>query len=280
MEIERQNLRKYLLGDLPEKLTEEIDLQIISDISLEDELGCAEDNLMEDYLEDRLSPREFDLFHINFLTSDERRNQLKHTKLIKEYAQDITQKVTSDELLLERPRSFTQKLGGFFEHNLRPLPAVFTLLVLCLLVGLSWRLLFYNPPAGAPARSENEVAELNIRDLTDLSALQGLSTVNLISGTFRDSSTTRQLSANQLSETVLFRLALPTSSTPGDLYRVKLQKDGQELFLPVKVPSYNNQSGREIRLILPSALLRPGKYEINVSQENLQGVITYPFSVQ
>ena len=60
MEIERQNIRKYLLGDLSGKLTE--------------------DDLIEDNLDGGLSSTEVELFHQNFLTSDERKGHLNLTK--------------------------------------------------------------------------------------------------------------------------------------------------------------------------------------------------------
>jgi hypothetical protein len=123
--------------------------------------------------------------------------------------------------------------------------------------------------------------ELNNRDLSDLGAFEHASTVNLIDGTFRDSSPARQLDAARFTETVLFRLALPASSAPPSSFQVKIRKGGQEPFLSLEARSYSNQSGQEIRLLLPSSQLGPGNYEINVFRDNLQGpAITFPFSVR
>lgn len=68
-EINIANLKQYLLGNLPPQEAEAIDLQIISDESSEEKLLWAESELMEDYLDETLSPTDVELFKENFLVS-------------------------------------------------------------------------------------------------------------------------------------------------------------------------------------------------------------------
>ena len=68
METETREIKRYLLGSLTPPEMEAIDLQIIADENTEESLVCAESELMEDYLDQMLSPPEVALFEQNFLT--------------------------------------------------------------------------------------------------------------------------------------------------------------------------------------------------------------------
>ncbi|MEJ7701662.1 MAG: hypothetical protein WKF71_18755 [Pyrinomonadaceae bacterium] len=66
MKDENTKYKQYLLGNLSAMEIEEIDLQLISDKSLEERLYWAESELAEDYLDNVLSPPEVALFEKTF----------------------------------------------------------------------------------------------------------------------------------------------------------------------------------------------------------------------
>ena len=116
MENDTIKLRQYLLESLQEKEAEELDLQIISNKSLEEELYLAEDALIEDYLDETLPAAEVELFHKNFLISEAREDQLKELAALKNYAQNTIQKEVSGK----PADNFFQKLKNAFTLNFRP----------------------------------------------------------------------------------------------------------------------------------------------------------------
>jgi hypothetical protein len=263
-------LKHYLLGSLSEEEIEEIDLRIISGKISEEQLSIAEDNLMEDFLEETLSPPETELFYKNFLVTDERKCDLQHFFLLKKYVQNIIgNEITSKPETLASA-NFFEKLKRLFNLNLRLVTAAFAFLIL----GLAISLYFYNS-------GNKEVAGLNERDLSNLSEYTNLSAISLIPGAYRDSTETKNLSAAQLTDRVLFQLALPVEVGSESVFNARIIKEQTVVSTLNKIPAYKNQGGRELRLILPASLLKKGDYKIEVAPENAKAVlIVYPFAIR
>ena len=281
MDLENPKLREYLLGNLPEKIAEEIDLRVISDKSLEDELNRAEDELIEEYLEEALTPREIELFHGNFLVSDERETHLRHILLLKRHAREAESKKDSKQTQVFPSETFFQKAYRFFQGNLRPSTAVLSVIILGVAIVVGWQLFFHNVPVSERASLENEFTALNRKDLGDLSLFQNVSVESLSPGTYRDSGSIKSLPARELTDTILFRLPLPMGVDSERLFTANLIKEDMVIFSLRGLPSYGNPGGKELRLILPSSLLKKGDYKISIRQESSSDlVIGYPFTVR
>ena len=69
-------LRSYVLGELDEERRVELEERLIMEPDLFELLGPEEDELVEDYLEDVLTPQEKAAFEQQFLTNDDRRWQV------------------------------------------------------------------------------------------------------------------------------------------------------------------------------------------------------------
>ncbi|HEX8736859.1 MAG TPA: hypothetical protein VF721_16115 [Pyrinomonadaceae bacterium] len=275
MENEIVKLKQYLLGNLSSSEAEEIDLQIIADESLEEKLAWAESELAEDFLEGTLSPQETELFHKNFLISPERENQLKHIALFKKYAQDACLPEQSAETDDESPDNFFQRLKDFFASNRRPVTAVFALLIICLALGITWKI-FFSAPNVELTQLEKEYAAKNSGDLSNITGF-----VNLSAGTSRDSSSDIKLKHEKLPDDVLFGLALPAEVGDETLFSVQLLKDEKAVFRQNQIRVYRNRSGQEIRLFLPKSVLAKGRYQIkleNTTAKNLTA--NYNFTVE
>lgn len=273
-ETEIREIKRYLLGGLTPPEMEAFDLQIIAESDSEEKLSWAESELIEDYLDATLSPPEVVLFEQNFLVSSERQTQMRQLSLLKHYARQAAATEVLEKVGETPPESFLEKLKRNLSLNLLPATAVFALVV----VGL-FAAVFYST-IDKQTVSEKEFAAINHQDLSDLAELKPLAAISLTSGVFRDSSDLRRLAASQLTEKVLFRLALPVQSGSPDKFKSELVTDGKVIFTQNQLPFYTNSSGREVRLLLPSTELKKGTYQIRLASENAKNsILTYSFAI-
>ena len=268
------NLKQYLLGNLSSPETEAIDLRIISDENSEEVLLWAESELMEDYLDEILSPSEVKLFKENFLVSPERRAQFEQIALLRNYARNAAAKESVRKLSKTPPDNLLEKLKNYLTMNWRLTTAACALFVIGL-VGI-----FYFT-ANRPTASEKEFAALNQKDLSNLAEFESSAALSLISGVYRNSGGLQKMPEPQSGEKILFRLALPVQSAAPDKFRVELVKDGKTVFTQNQLPFYSNPNGQEIRLLLPSSALKKGIYQIKLTKENaVESNFAYGFAVE
>jgi cell division protein FtsB len=79
-------LKRYVLGELDEQPRLEFEERLVVDPELFELLGPTEDELVEEYLEDVLSPAERARFERHFLTNEDRRWHLEFVQLLKDRA--------------------------------------------------------------------------------------------------------------------------------------------------------------------------------------------------
>ena len=269
-----KDYKQYLLGNLSPPEFEAIDWQIISDADSEEKLLWAESDLIEDYLDETLSSNEIELFKSNFLVSSERISQFKQISLMRNYARRAATKSVSEKACETAPESFSAKLKNFFSLNWRPLTAVSALVVVGIFAA------FYLT-ANNQTASEIEYAALNQKDLSNLEEYKPLTNLSLMSGVFRDSGDSRKLAQSKLTEKVLFRLALPVQSNAPDKFAAELVKDGKTVFTINNLPFYTNPNGQELRLLLPSTVLKKGTYQLKLTKQSAPELLfVYNFTVE
>ncbi len=281
MDNQNLNLRAYFLGQLTDDGLAETELQILSDASLEEKMYSVESDLMEDYLDETLAPDEKDLFDKNFLITAERRKRLDLLKLLKEHAQNIRRNKEIVSLKPEEKPTFLDSLKKLFSPNLKPAAILATVLVLA--VGFSWIFFFYNAGQRDVARVENSVRELNRKDFSNPVEYQKFSNLTLTPGSLRSSGGKNNLTENNLTDTVFLRLTLPIEINSDKFYTAKLIKDGKPVLTLDQMHTYQNQTGREIRMLLPASELKKGEYQIELREENSSNEnakIFYTFTVQ
>lgn len=287
MDNEILKLKQYLLGNLSPRETEEIDLQLIADETLEEKLYWAESELAEDFLEGTLAPQETELFYKHFLVSPERENQLKHIAILKKYALDARPPEKSGERADESSDNkssdnFFRRLKNFFAAIPRP-AMVAALLIIVLLPAVS--ILYFQSFGDINAeltQLEKEYAEKNRGDLSNPADFRNASPVNLTPGISRDADSGNKLNRSALSEDLFFSLALEFEVADETLFNAQLLKDEKAVFRQNHIRVYRNPSGQEIRFFLPkSALAAKGQYQIrleNPPQKNL--TLVYYFTVE
>jgi hypothetical protein len=275
MENDAIKLRQYLLASLQEKEANEFDLILISNKSLEEELYLAEDALIEDYLDETLSPAEVELFHKNFLVSELRKDQLKELATLKNYAQNKIQKEVSGKTA----DNFFQNLKNAFTLNFRPVTVALSLLLIGILAAGIWQF-GLSGSTDEIALLEKEAAALNGQDLSDLRTYENFSKLSLFSGLLRSSNSAPKLSSDGLSDKILIRLALPPEEN-SSVFNAKIIRNRTDTVSLNKMPVYSNQSGKEIRLLLPSSFFKNGEYKIELLPENRKDIpVNYSFTVQ
>lgn len=272
--------RQYLLRDLPEDETEKIDLQVISDPDSENVLTQVEDELMEDFLDGELSAAELGLFKENFLISDDRKERLRQISLLRHYAQTENKlpAITPDETA---PDGFFSRLTALLALNRRPAAVLAVGLILIGAGVIIWQFAFPDRRSAEIARLETETTALNQRDLGDLDEFKNIPNLPLFVSTTRSETAGQStLRSEELTGTILLRLALPPGSSGADKFRVKITGDQTGPITLAAVRAYTNPNGREIRLLLPKSLVARGVYQIEVfAAEDEKYPIGYSFRV-
>ncbi len=248
----------------------EIDLWIISDEKSSESLSIAEHDLTEDYLERGLTKDEEDRFRSSFLISVERRSQMDEIVLIKQFA--AAEKAGGVKLPIEQPRS--SFLSRFFPLS-RPLTAAFAVLAIGLIGFIGWRI--FLSPAATPL--EIEYTALNNNDLA--TADNVYSSVQLSSGTLRDTARATKITAGALSESVLFRLALPFKPSPEFRPKLELVQNSGTVFTIQSGQIYATGAGSEARLVIPRFILVRGQNQIRLTDRgNPDSALLYVFTVE
>lgn len=266
MDETSEKLRRYLLGSLPASEAEEIDLQIITDDSLSEALARAEHELVEDHLDKSLTLVEEELFQQNFLVSDERREMVGETSLLREYADKFAEPTAT---VSESPSSLLDKLRAIFA---RPVFAGFAVIALLLVAGLVWQVFLRE----TSTPTEREYAAMNQRDLANPSEY---SSISLVMRNLRDSNSSSRQSMSNMTDTVLLRLALP-SGDDAPAFKAIVSQGPNKVFSIPAVKSYQNPSGREVRLLLPRSAIEKGQYQIRLERPGSDSPLTYSVTTE
>ena len=151
-------LKRYMLGELDQEEQQRLEREIMTDNHTFEQLSVAEDELVEEYLEGSLSAREREKFEKHFLSTPERRQELKLAKALRRYVAEkkSASKVSFWESLLAPLR--TQP--AFLKH------ALSAALVLAV-VGGAW--------SGRQAwRYGQEIAQIRAQQATSQDQMQDL----------------------------------------------------------------------------------------------------------
>src|ERR1043165_9219684 len=109
--IDRHTLKQYLLGELsPETQLEAVEERVFTDDDVFDELQLVKEDLIDQYVRDEFTAEERRNFERNFLTTEERRADVRRAQALAGYAarkvaelrQSQEKKVSNEG---ERPRS-------------------------------------------------------------------------------------------------------------------------------------------------------------------------------
>ena len=270
MPSEHENLRRYFLGQLSEADADHVDLRIIEDPDFESEMLAAEQELIEDYRDGELSDEERRLFEENYLITPERRKNLVAYSVLSEVSADRGRKSAASS-------PGTISTGSFFDRlqNLIPIPVFAAAVAVVVLVG-GYLLVVRNSSSSAV---QTEFAALNRGDLSQLNELADLPVVTVFPGSTRGGPAAKVTSKG--GGRMLVRVALPPEFADASSLNAKVSTGRTEILSLDGVRVYSSEKGRELRLLLPSAVLPAGSCDISVSRpERPDAPISYTFTVE
>lgn len=276
MNYEGEKIKQYLIGGLTEPEADKIDLQILSGELSGETLLIAENDLIEDYLENNLPPAELALFQKNFLASKARKRQIQQISLLKDHAEKSEQ--------VENKTTEKNESGFFWKFvtlpSFMPLRVAFGIVIVSVFIGIFALIMLKDSPNGNFSPLEQEYAALNKNDLSDIGKFKDVSNISLVSGNFRSAGKSNNLSEENLTDKVLIRLALPNGVNSIENFRVELKNEGETVFTQIINRSYQNSNGEEIRFFVPSKILQKGDYQISVENPMANdSMLKYGFSI-
>ncbi len=104
--MENKYYKNYFLGQMSADDAEKLELQVIFNDDSEVELLSAEDSLIEDYLDGRLTEEEIRAFDTKFLVTEERRERVEFVKMMRGLAENTA--TLSGNVEEKKPNFFNQ----------------------------------------------------------------------------------------------------------------------------------------------------------------------------
>ena len=246
-------MRQYFLGSLTQEESDAIDLRIISDPEFGSAVVAAETELVEDYLDGRLTDEESALFDENYLITPERRKNVQAVIALRSVADrhsrtgDQRVKESTQLSLWDRIRSMVQ------------IPVFAAALILAIVVGG-----YFYLAGGGSSQLQSEYAALNRSDLSNLDDYRALSNITVLPGNLRGSSAPAK-QPNISGERILVRIVLTPELRESSAFNVSVKGATGQLLRFEGLRSYAIGGGRELRLLLPAKSFGSGTYKLEVS---------------
>ena len=270
---EAEQIKSYFLGKLNMSDAEELELRLISDTEFESTVIAAENELIEDRLDEALSEEETRGFDENYLVTAERVKNVETVSLLRKFSKEKARSAAALNAVEDKSGSILDKIRSLFLG----IPTVAYAWGILLIVGAAAAYIWLGSGT-AYGGLQAEYASLNKQDLSDLDKFMTIPLITATPGSLRgsgsgvklaavDGSVFVRLSLIQLKDQPTFNLSLIRSQT------VLLQLDS--------LRSYDAGSGREIRLLLPAKLLEKGTYQIKaIAPDHPDTPLTYGFTVE
>jgi anti-sigma factor RsiW len=242
-------LRQYLLGKTDDDERQRIEKLFITDSQTRERVLAAEQELIEDYLEDGLSAADKEIFLSHYARTPEQQRKLRITKSIKDWA--MADAKTSPV--------YTSRWSRFRERlSFRPVFVIPVVVVVLIVIAIAWIWMAERRNSSA---IEREVAELNTRERLSTTPAQmlalELTPVSVRSGGLQNELTKRE-------EVQVVELVFPAiqreqyQAYRASIYRVEDKK-------PLVTFDIKPENSNKIRLRLPANRLNKGTYRIELS---------------
>jgi hypothetical protein len=269
-------LREFLLGKVNEEERERIEGLFLTASQARERILGAEEDLIEDYLEDSLTAEDKDLFLARFGHTSAQQRQLRINKSLKDWAL----REAASTHALSAGVSASSRLRELF--RLKPafvIPIVVTAMIV-IAVAAVW-LSSRREQQNRYRAIEQELVQLNTP--TSLREFPpNMNSLDLTPVTVR--SVEQETELKKTAETQIVELRLPwTQKERYSAYRAEIRRvDGDELFTLPSVQAEDDDVYR-IRMRLSAHLLRRGHYHVRLTGINPDGgaglTEEYPFAV-
>lgn len=266
-------IRQFLLGRVDDSERQRIESLFMSDAEFNQRVIIAEDDLIEDYLENSLARTDRDKFLAQYGNMPEERRKLGITRAIKEYA--VAEAMMSKAAISTNPKWRTF-ISTMRLPNPRFLIPVAGILALAFVVALVWLVKFSGRRA---QENDRRVAiERQLAGLNDPSSLREVppQTYSLVLPPVSVRSVgpqTQLLSETDNQVVELQLLWIQKEQYPS--YRAVLRRVGNtDQFTISNLHVEKNFGGSAVRLRLPASLLTRGLYQVSligIGNDDAQG---------
>lgn len=250
-------IRQFLLGSVDDSERLRIESLFMSNVEFNRRVLIAEDDLIEDHLENSLAPPDRDKFLAQYGHSPEQQRRLRISRLIREYA--------ASEGSLGQKRSEIAKQHAFLSQlTLRNprlfIPIAVTVTIACI-IGIVWLVRSNNRSVAI----ERELAEVNARPDLHTNPAQVVSLV-LPPVSIRSVGPETKLTLRADIRVVeLDLLWIQKEQYPNFSVLVRCVGTNEEFRVSGLHIERSPTSGNSIRVRLPSHLLRDGLYQVTLT---------------
>lgn len=283
-EFSDERLRAYLLGEMiePERLL--LDQRLLADDDLAERVRLVEAQLIDEHVAGELDARTAGVFHTQFLKTDARREQVRLTAALRDFAGRSSAGVS----LSQQPekRTWREVIGPFLVIRTRPAWATagsfaLLLLVLGVIAYLGPKLPRSEPPvaqqSSTPESVPSPASTPQVAQVATPAAPTpqvkpspseppvAVASFVLLPGALRGSGETTRVAVPR-GERAIVRLSLVLENPAPGAYRVELANaDGQTVTVKKDLrPHRNGQT--KIIVEVPARLLHPDDYQIKLTR--------------
>lgn len=265
-DLEREEIKTYLLGGMDDAGRERFEKRVIADLDYKDAVLMVEDELMEDFIADRLSESERRDFVKHLLATPQQRQRLADLRALHDYFRhpsDLKAKAAAGGTALSR---LWRRVAGSLWHGRWPSPRAATaVLTVALAAGvfLGARYWLNSPEANWSVAFRAEWVRLNDPQ-SPAPQSSSAAPVTLTPALIRSGREMTRVVAPPGTETVQVQLRLPPEQHSS--YRVTLRPvDGKEAFPLPPLPPQTAGGNRVLLMNVPVKLLPRGDYELQLS---------------
>jgi len=275
IERERLLIRQYLLGELDEHEREQLEQRVITNPRFKEEVLITEEELLEDFVNGTLSPRELELFK-KMYSSPAQSRKVKIAQALSRYASEqspVVQPVVH--------KTWTRSLFEIFSTKTRF--RRFSLAALITVLAIGGAILVYWLTSQQWRANYEALRQLNQAGSEILQPDSSVVSVSLPALLLREGGgEARNITISRQTRTVQFRRPVPSGGTSS--FRATLKEsDGSEIFRLDDLRA--RQIGPDLLLVLqiPAKMLTSQDYQLEISERLPDGThgspSTYPFHV-
>jgi methionine-rich copper-binding protein CopC len=315
-EVTTEDLRmkQFLLAELGEKEREELEQRVLTEAGIRDKLLMAEDDLIEEYLEGSLKGEQRERFLRQFLSIPHQRHKLRTAKSLRRFARGeanidavlveshVLSEANIDTVPMEprkiseaelhtvpiepqintvriKPERLTRPLVLPLHRRLLMYAPIAAVVLVAVIVGTVWYATYRTNESKRQA-IERELAELNASGKPNLPADQ-IST--LIVSPMSTTSVVTRISSTFKGP--ILELWLLPKTKPIERYNALLQKmDSPNQVQISTLQLHDRAGGKAIRLRIPTRLLTPGVYRVQLNGLSSDGRVVetdeYSFKIE
>ena len=274
IERERLLIRQYLLGELDEHEQEQLEQRVITNPDYKEQVLITEDELLEEFVNGTLSPRELESFN-RMYSSPAQRRKVKIAQALNRYA--------SEHAPVVQPmahRSWTRSLIDLFSTKTRFHQFSLAALILVLAVGGS--ILVYWLISRVSSADYNALLQLNQPASEILQPNSSIVSVSLQPLLLRGTGESRTITITKETQTVQLRLPDPSGGTYSFQATLK-DREGAEVFSLGNLRTRQIDQHSELVIQIPARMLKPQDYQLEISEQRADGTYepptTYPVRV-